>query len=43
MYNANKEYYKYNLLGLSLVFESHVPENIVDWMNNALVQKEHHF
>jgi hypothetical protein len=30
MYNANNDYNKYDLLGLSLVFESHVPENIVD-------------
>ena len=31
----------YNLLGLGLRFESHIPENVVDQMNDILVQHEH--
>ena len=30
----------YNLIGLSLRFESHIPENVVDQMNDFLVQHE---
>ena len=31
----------YNLVGLGLRFESHIPENVVDQMNDILVQHEH--
>jgi hypothetical protein len=30
----------YNLIGLCLRFESHIPENVVDQMNDILVQQE---
>ena len=32
-------YIRYNLLGLGLCLEPHIPENIVDEMNKVLVQQ----
>jgi hypothetical protein len=41
VYNSNNTYNRYNnLIGLSLRFESHIPENVVDQMNDILVQHE---
>ena len=31
----------HNLICLSFRFESHIPENVVDQMNDILVQHEH--
>ena len=31
----------HNLVGLGLSFESHIPEKVVDQMNDILVQHEH--
>ena len=31
----------HHLICLSLRFESHIPENVIDQMNNVLVQHEH--
>ena len=31
----------HHLICLSLCFESHIPENVIDQMNNVLVQHEH--
>ena len=42
-YNCNKVYNEYNLFGLRLRFESHIPEHVVDQMNNILVQYENLF
>jgi hypothetical protein len=36
---SHKAYKEYNLVGLSLRFESHIPQDVVDQMNNILVQK----
>ena len=42
-YNCNKVCNEYNLFGLRLRFESHIPEHVVDQMNNSLVQYENLF
>ena len=34
-------YNRYNLLGLLLRLEAHIPEHVVDQMNDVLVQKWH--
>ena len=39
-YNCNKVNNEYNLFGLRLRFESHIPKHVVDQMNNILVQYE---
>ena len=31
----------YNFIGLDLRFESHIPENVVNQMNDILVQHKH--
>jgi hypothetical protein len=33
-------YHVYNLVGLSFSFESHIPENVGDQMNDILVENE---
>jgi hypothetical protein len=41
-HNAHNEPNSNNdLFGLSFSFESHIPENVVNQMNNILVQKIH--
>ncbi len=42
-YKHNNVYTEYNLFGLRLRFESHIPEHVVDQMNNILVQYENLF
>jgi hypothetical protein len=42
-YKQNNVYNEYNLFGLRLRFESHVPEHVVDQMNNILVRYENLF
>jgi hypothetical protein len=42
MYNVSNRYNEYNYnyhLGLCLVFEAQIPENVVDQMNQALVNQ----
>ena len=34
-------YSRYNLLCLGLRLERHIPENVIDQMNNVLVQNGH--